>query len=141
METTAAKQEIGDALLKREQELARKRAYNKTYRTRIKQLSNLAHRIPKRPVANQCPKCGKMFGSRPALRMHNIRAHGRGWSTKKKFSHLNKSRKKSRKYRRTTLLNGAAAPPPEIKDAMGDSARAIIMAAQVLRSVNVGMKL
>jgi predicted RNA-binding Zn-ribbon protein involved in translation (DUF1610 family) len=32
-----------------------------------------------------CPKCGKEFKSPPALRMHNIRIHGTGWSTSQNF--------------------------------------------------------
>lgn len=48
-----------------------------------------------------------------------------------------------RERERQQLLNGAAATPPPTpeQDNMGDSARAIIMAAQVLRAVSLGIKL
>jgi predicted RNA-binding Zn-ribbon protein involved in translation (DUF1610 family) len=32
-----------------------------------------------------CPKCGKLFKRGPSLRMHEIRKHGRGWSTAGNF--------------------------------------------------------
>jgi predicted RNA-binding Zn-ribbon protein involved in translation (DUF1610 family) len=33
-----------------------------------------------------CPKCGKLFKSGPSLRMHDIRKHGKGWSTAGNFN-------------------------------------------------------
>jgi predicted RNA-binding Zn-ribbon protein involved in translation (DUF1610 family) len=36
-------------------------------------------------TTEQCPKCGKLFKSAPALRMHTIRAHGKGWNTSANF--------------------------------------------------------
>jgi hypothetical protein len=33
----------------------------------------------------QVPKCGKSFKSAPALRMHIVRAHGKGWDTSANF--------------------------------------------------------
>lgn len=42
----------------------------------------LAHKLP---LPLPCPKCGKTFKSAPALRMHNVRAHGKGWDTSGNF--------------------------------------------------------
>jgi hypothetical protein len=33
----------------------------------------------------QCAKCHRTFGSGPALRMHEVRSHGKGWDTSGNF--------------------------------------------------------
>lgn len=102
-----------------------------------------------------CQKgCGRAFKSIPARNMHEIRAHGRGWNTSKNFG-----KRKTRKYRfpsddpayrkarygkthaKTAVRNGTTKPPAQTDDHMGEAARAIIVAAQVLRSVGIGLKL
>jgi predicted RNA-binding Zn-ribbon protein involved in translation (DUF1610 family) len=42
-----------------------------------------------------CPKCGRTFASAPALRMHTVRAHGKGWDTSPNFGKGGKKRTKA----------------------------------------------
>lgn len=64
---------------------------------------------------------------------------------RKAFSKKHKANPKAsqiaRRQREAGLLNGATTTPEQQTDNMGDSARAIIMAAQVLRAVSLGIKL
>lgn len=67
-----------------------------------------------------CPKCGKEFKSPPALRMHNIRAHGKGWSTtgnlfkrQSEEERLAKKRAYNRKYRKS---KGMGVRPASFKE-------------------------
>lgn len=61
------------------------------------------------------------------------------------IAHAQKMRRQRERREKERLLNGTAplaqAEPQQPQDNLGDSARAIIMAAQVLRSVSIGMKL
>jgi hypothetical protein len=45
-------------------------------------------------VGRICPKCNRLFKSAPALRMHEIRKHGKGWSTAGNFQHKRKAEAK-----------------------------------------------
>jgi len=125
---------------------------------------------PESSTHKPCPKCNWRLGeypSAPSLNMHIIRKHTKGWSThgnfkgkrKKKYpsddpayrkahyqktkitKHARANMSKAQSLRRSlekgqVLLNGI-----EPQDNIGESARAIILAAQVLRSVSVGLKL
>jgi hypothetical protein len=103
-----------------------------------------------------CPKCGKgPWKSQPALRMHMVRKHTRGWDTGPNFRHRGKKkktypsdqpeyrrRKARERYQRIkaeklALANGAAVPPDQI----GDAAKAILLAAKVLRGTLTALKL
>lgn len=158
------------------------------------------HGVQSKPSTSTFPcrhGCERSFGSEPARRMHEIRAHLKPWSTTGNFKKKKTIRFPSdspeyrkQKYRETVeryharglnahgepfkgnkmsqimrkswarrrqsmgkaqpihrkkaikqLLNGVAPTPTPEQDNMGDSARAIIMAAQVLRAVSLGMKL
>ena len=86
-----------------------------------------------------CPKCGKEFKSGPAIRMHTIRMHGRGWSTTQNFKgkrrpawnagqrqteeeRLAKKRAYNRKYR---LRKGMAVRPQSFIENRGNVKRKV----------------
>lgn len=113
--------------------------------------------------------CDRTFKNTMARNMHEIRTHGKGWSTTGNFkskrkhrfpsddpayrkAHYQKKKRMSKKARANIsaaqlvrranekLLNGSA-PTAPAEDHLSDAARSIIVAAQVLRAVAVGMKL
>lgn len=45
----------------------------------------------------QCDKCERTFHTKPALTMHKIRAHGKGWSTSGNFRHKGKQTPQQRR--------------------------------------------
>jgi hypothetical protein len=108
--------------------------------------------FPPEPVALPfvCRKgCDRAFQSAPARNMHEIRTHGKGWNTAKNF-HRKKAKKYRfpsddpayRKSRYNKSKNGVTRPLAQTNtDAMSEAAKAIIVAAQVLRSVSIGLKL
>lgn len=70
-----------------------------------------------------CPKCFKAFKSAPALRMHNVRKHTKGWETGQNFK-KKKSRgttgmklgswtpERRKQFQRTWAAKKKAATPP-----------------------------
>lgn len=116
------------------------------------------------PGMFRCRKgCDRTFPSPMGRSMHEVRAHGKNWDTTKNFRNKGKRRAKypseQSKYKRAYYLKAKArnkskglnsrgypyrngiAPQPQPTDHMADAARAIMLAAQVLRSVSIGMKL
>lgn len=107
----------------REEKLAKSRAYNRAYRERMK--------------AAGLSSTGKPYKMKSRRGINAIQ-------------HAQKMRRQRerREKENQRLLNGAAVSPQrdpfdpdKPQDNLGESARAIIMAAQVLRSVSVGLKL
>jgi predicted RNA-binding Zn-ribbon protein involved in translation (DUF1610 family) len=47
-----------------------------------------------------CPKCGKGFKSSPALRMHTVRAHGKGWDTTANLKNRKGNKEEQLEHRR-----------------------------------------
>ena len=48
-------------------------------------LENMALAEKKIPMPLPCPKCDRTFKNAFALRMHNVRTHGKGWNTAGNF--------------------------------------------------------
>lgn len=108
-----------------------------------------------------CLKCGWDNGkTKRSLQMHDVRTHGnKRWDTsgnfrkrkariarppvKKKYRYPSDNPKYRKAHYGKALKNGATAPAPEPKqrDYLRDAAHAIMAAAQVIRSVSVGLKL
>jgi hypothetical protein len=96
-----------------------------------------------------CNRCKRDFKSAAALNMHKVRIHGPGWDTSRNFKHKRRKGKAWTPQHRANYLRtvrrkqrGNVAPKPAPStDAMGEAGRAVMLAAQVLRSVMVGMKI
>lgn len=126
----------------KEQALADKREYNRKYRER-----KLAEGLT---TGGTSPKKRPMTGHeryvmyRDKYRAQGLNAKGKplkmGGKALSAIRKAQKMRRQRERREKLRLLNGAQ-PQQEPMDNLGDTARAIILAAQVLRSVSVGLKL
>lgn len=119
----------------REQILQGKRDYNKRLRQRNIAMgltsSGQPRKMPLRKSPAKVPPYKSKAYKRKSYLKQAARFRAMGLTTQGRIPV---------RAKRNALLNGVAEPQPET-DAMGESARAIIVAAQVLRSVSLGLKL
>lgn len=131
-----------------EQQLARKREYNRRNRMRNikKGLTGAGKARTRSKGTGYVPHSLTKQYKRETYLRQKARYKAAGLTSQGRIPAASSRRKMSmaqQARRRRELLNGISAPQeqPQPIDPMGEAAKAIIVAAQVLRSVSVGLKL
>lgn len=142
-------------ILTPEERLARKRAYNAKLRARNIAAGLTSSGKQKKPIGITASRTKQYKHQKYLERVAHFHALGltaqgrkpkskiRGRMTPKHLSALRraqKTRRQRERREREAMLNGATTIQKPT-DNIGESAKAIILAAQVLRSVSVGLKL